>query len=75
MARPTLVDLSLDEYNQGSRYYSFMVNLDRYKGSCNTLENIFCRMCSKQTRRCKLRVFNMITRINESKTWTNVMRI
>ena len=45
MARPTLVDLSLDECNQGSRYYSFMVNLDRYKGSCNTLENIFCRMC------------------------------
>ena len=45
MARPTLVYLSLDEYNRGSRYYSFMVNLDRYKGSCNTLENIFCRIC------------------------------
>ena len=28
MARPTLIDLNPDEYNQGLRCYPFMVNLD-----------------------------------------------
>ena len=29
MTRPNLIDLNLDEYNQGLRYYPFIVNLDR----------------------------------------------
>ena len=28
MARPTLIDLNPDKYNQGLRCYPFMVNLD-----------------------------------------------
>ena len=31
MNRPTFFDLNSDEYNQGFRYYPFMVNLDRYR--------------------------------------------
>ena len=38
MTRPALIDLNLDEYNQGSHYYLFIVNLDRYNRSCNTLD-------------------------------------
>ena len=36
-ARPTLIDLIRNEYNQGLRYYPFMVNLNRCNGSCNNI--------------------------------------
>ena len=38
MTRPSLIDLNLDEHNQGLRYYSFVIKLDRYNGTCNTLD-------------------------------------
>ena len=43
---PTLIDLNYNEYNQGLRYYPFMVNLDRCNGSCNTLANPSGRICA-----------------------------
>ena len=36
----TLINLHPIEYTQGLRYYPFVVNLDRYVGSCNTLKNL-----------------------------------
>ena len=39
MARPTLIDLNPDEYNRRLGYYVFTVNLDRFNGSCNTLDH------------------------------------
>ena len=42
IARPTLIGLN-DEYNQVLQYYPFMVNLDRYVGSCNTFNNLSSR--------------------------------
>ena len=71
MARPTFIGLNLDKYTQGLRAYSFIVNLDRCNGSCNTADdpiNIIC--VSNKTEDVNLSVFNMITRINESKTLT-----
>ena len=51
MTRSTLTDLNSDKL----RYYSFMVSLDRFDGSCNTLTNlsdrIYIDMCSKQNKR------------------------
>ena len=41
MTRPTLIDLKLDKYNLGLRYNPFMVSLDRYNRSCNTLDDKF----------------------------------
>ena len=46
MTRPTLIDLDLDEYNQGLRQYSFTINLDRCNGSCNTLDSPSSRICA-----------------------------
>ena len=37
MTRLTLVDLYPDKCNQGLHYHLFMVNLDRYNESCDTL--------------------------------------
>ena len=52
MTRSTLTDLNSDKLC----YYSFMVSLDRFDGSCNTLTNlsdrIYIDMCSKQNKRC-----------------------
>ena len=65
--RPILIDLNLDEYNQGLRYYSITVNLDRCNGSCKTLDDTSSRICvPNKTKDANLIVFNMITRINES---------
>ena len=69
ITRPTLIDLNSDEYNQGLRYYSFIINLNRCNGSCNALDKPSSRMCiANKTKDINLNVFNMITKINESKT-------
>ena len=69
MTRPTLIDLNSDEYNQGLCYYPFMVNLHRYNGCCDTLDDISGRICvPDKTEDVNLIVFYIITRTNESKT-------
>ena len=46
-----------------------MVNLDRYNRSCNTLDDLFNRICVRnKIEDLNLNVFNMIARINGSKT-------
>ena len=71
MARVTLLNLNPDEYNQGLRYYQFMVNLDRFNGCFNTLNNPFERICvPNKIEDVNLSIFNMITKINKSKTLT-----
>ena len=48
-----------------------MVKLDRFVGSCNTLNDLFNKVCfSSKTEDLNLSMFNMITGINESKTLT-----
>ena len=52
-------------------YYPFTVKLDRYVGSCNTLNDLSNKVCvPNKTEDLNLSVFNMITGINESKTLT-----
>ena len=48
-----------------------MVKLDRCVGSCHTLNDFSNKVCvPNKTEDLGLRVFNMITRINESKILT-----
>ena len=71
MTEPTLIDLDLNEYSQGLRYYQFAVNLDRCVGNSNTLTDLSNRVCvPNKTEDLNLSVFNMITGINESKMLT-----
>ena len=69
MGRTILTDFNPDEWNQRLHYYPFMVNLDSCNGSCNTLDVTSGRVCvPNKTEEISLNVFDMITRINESKT-------
>ena len=65
MTRPSRVNLNPDEYNPKLCYYSFMVNLGRRNGSCNTLDDLSGKICCKQKKNVNLNVFHTITGINE----------
>ena len=53
------------------RYYPFAVNLDRCVGRCNTLNDLFNRVCiPNKAEDLNLNIFNIITGMNESKTLT-----
>ena len=68
-AYPTLINLHPNEYSQEFHYYLFAVKLDRWVGSCNALNDLSNKVCvPNKTENLNLRVFNIITRINESKT-------
>ena len=71
MTRPTLLDLNPDEYNPGWHYYPFIVNLDRFIGSCNTLDDPYDKISvQNKMEYVILSVFNMTARIIVSKTLT-----
>ena len=70
VSQPT-IKLHPNEYSQEFHYYPFEVKLDRCVGSCNTLNDLSNKVCvPNKTEDLKLRVFNIITEINESKTLT-----
>ena len=65
------IKLHPNEYSQEFHYYPFEVKLDRCVGSCNTLNDLSNKVCvPNKTEDLNLRVFNIITEINESKTLT-----
>ena len=69
--QPTLINLHPNKHSQELHYYKFAVKLDRCVGSCKTL-NDYSNKASvpNKTEDLKVSVFNMITRIHESKTLT-----
>ena len=71
MIPPTLINLHPNEYSQEFHFYPFSVNLDRCVLSCNTLNDLSNEICiPNKLEDLNLIVFNMITRINDSKTLT-----
>ena len=71
MTKPILFNLHPNEYSQELRYYPFVVNLDRYVGSCSTLNDLSNKVClPNKTEDLNLSMFNMITGINEPKILT-----
>ena len=40
MIEPTLINLHPNKYSQQFHYYPFAVRLDRFAGSCNTLNDL-----------------------------------
>ena len=66
LSRPNLTDLNPNENNQGLCHYLFMVSLERL--ICNTLVDSSSKICvANKTEDVNLNVFNLITRVNESK--------
>ena len=71
LSQRTLINLHPNEYCQEFHYYPFAVKLGRCVGSCNTFNNLYNKRCiPNKTEDLNLRVFNMITGINKSKTLT-----
>ena len=67
--RPTLINLNLDEHDQGSCHSPFMLGLDRCNGSCNTPDHLSTRICvPNKTEDLNLNVFNVAIRISQLKT-------
>ena len=57
-------------------YYPFMVNLERYNGSCNTPNDPSNEIyVPNKTEDVNLSIFNMVVRINKSKTLTKHMQM
>lgn len=62
--RSTLIALNLDELHYGS----FIISINRCDGSCNTIEDPFCRaFFPNKIEDVNLKIFNMITGTNEPK--------
>ena len=71
MNQPTLINLNPNEYGWEFHYYPRSVKLDRFAGSCNTINDLSNKVCvPNKTEHLNLNVFNMIIGINESKTLT-----
>ena len=74
ITQPTLVNLHPNEYSQECHYYPFTVELDRFIGSSNTLNDLSNKVyVPNKTKDLNLIIFNMITGTNESKTLTKHM--
>ena len=73
MTQSALINLHLNEYSQKLHYSPFTVKLDRCVGSCNNINDLSNKICiPNKTEDLNLRVFNMITEINESKTLASI---
>ena len=71
MTQPTLINLHPNKYSQEFHCYPFSVKLDRFVGSCDTLNVLSNKVCvPNKTEDLNLSVFKMITGINELKTLT-----
>ena len=67
----TLINLQPNKYSQELHYYTFAVKLDRCVESCNTFNHLSNKVCvPNKTEDLNIHVFNMITRVNESKILT-----
>ena len=61
MTQPTLINSHSNWYSQELYYYPFAVNLDRFAGSCNALDDLCNKVCiPNETEDLYLNVFNMI---------------
>ena len=68
MTQPTLISLNPNKYSQELHYYLFVVNLVKYIGNLNTLNDLSNRICVPNKKEdLKINIFNLITGINKSK--------
>ena len=67
-----LINLNPNEYSQEFHYYRFAVKFNKCVGICNSMNDLSNEVCiPNKTEDLNLSMFNMNTRINESKTLTN----
>ena len=71
MTQPNLINLHSSRSSQEFHYDPFAVNLERYAGNCNTLNDLSIKVCvPNKTEDLNLSVLNIIIGINKLKTLT-----
>ena len=64
---PSLIDLN----SVGLNYHSFMISLDKCNRSCNSVDDLSAKICvPNKAKSVNVKVFNMATKINETKILT-----
>ena len=63
MIQLTLINLNPNEYSQESHYYPFSVKLDRCDGGCNTLDNLYNKVCVPNKCRCECKKCHVCEKI------------
>ena len=64
MIRLCLIDLN----PLGCKYYPFMISLDKYSGSSNSVDDLSTKICvPNKMKDINVTIFNMITKKNEAK--------
>ena len=59
--QPTFINLHPNEYSQEFHYYPFTIKLNKWVGSCNTLNDLSSKVCvPNKTEDLNLNLFNMI---------------
>ena len=72
MIRPFLIDLNPVEL----KYYPFMINLDKLRGSGNSVDDLSTKICfPNKTKDINIKVFNMLTNKNKVKTRKNILYV
>ena len=65
MIRSTFFDLNIDEID----YYPFIISMNMCDGNCNITQDLFGRISiPNKMKKVKLKVFNMVKRLDGSKT-------
>ena len=61
MIQPSLINLHPNQCSQEFHYYPFSAKLDSWVGSCNTLNNLYNKVCvPNKTKKLNLSVFKII---------------
>ena len=62
--RPEIINLNTNE----PMYYRYSIKLNKCKGSCNTINDPYAKMCvPDQIKNTSVKVFNLISRTNETR--------
>lgn len=72
MIRPTLVNLNPIKL----KYYPVLISLDKFNGRYNVADDLPTEICVRsEIRDINVRVFDLITKINEAETLVNVSHV
>ena len=67
--KPCMTRLTMIEWNHIELNYPFMISVDRFFGNCNVADDLSMKICvPSETNDISIRLFDIVTRINETKT-------
>ena len=62
--RTKMINLNTNE----SMFYSYNIKTNRCKGSCNTINNLYAKICVPgQIKNINVKVFNLLSRTSETR--------